>query len=250
MFLIPPSSYTIKTLKKKGRGVFAARDLEPGTVIGDYLGTIMHPDKENEKKDGLYSMGAGEKYDILGNPKVKGIHFVNHSCANNCDVYPYQGHLLFFTLRKIFKGEELSINYWLSPGDDEDITCAEHACYCGSKLCKGTMHDPAINVDDWERLVKKEFGARYKKVPGKYGTQFQPLASYPQYIRPQDQSIYHYDIFGSESKPAAMFQDASIPTALELEKRIRESGRQLSFPKLHLGILGTQNNILLARREK
>lgn len=250
MFLIPEESYTIKTLKKKGRGVFAARDIEAGTVIGDYIGKIMHPDKEDEPQNGLYTIGAGEKYDILADPKVKGIHFINHSCANNCDVYPYRGHLLFFALRKIFKGEELSINYWLSAEDDNDVTCSQHACYCASKFCKGTMHDLGASIDDWEKLLKKEFGAMYKKLPGKYGDQLQPLASYPEFIHPETQNLYHYDIFGSEAKPSLAYQDSGMPTTLELEKRIRATGRQLSFPKLHLTIFGIQNNTLFARREK
>ena len=41
MFLISPSTYQIKTLKKKGRGVFAAQDIEAGTVIG-LIGGIVH----------------------------------------------------------------------------------------------------------------------------------------------------------------------------------------------------------------
>lgn len=248
MFTIPAASYTIKTLKKKGRGVFAARDIEPGTVIGDYLGTIMHPNKENEVRDGLYSMGAGEKYDVLGNPKIKGVHFINHSCANNCDVYPYQGHLLFFALRKIFKGEELSINYWLSPGDDEDITCDQHACYCGSKICKATMHDPGVNFEAWDKLVKKEFGPLYKKVPGKYGTQLKPLAQYPKIIHADKQHIYEYDVFGSEAKSPIVYPDKILPGVAELKRRIRTTGRQLSFPKLHFSIFGMQNDLFLAQR--
>jgi hypothetical protein len=248
MFLIPADWYTVKTLKKKGRGVFAARDIEAGTIIGDYLGTLMDPKKEDENKHGLYTMSAGDKYDILGNPKIKGIHFINHSCANNCDAYPYKGHILFFALRKIFKGEELSINYWLSATDDEDITCVQHACYCGSGICKGTMHDPAVNADGWERLVKKEFGPLYKKLPDKYGRQFPPLASYPNLIYPDRQTLYHYDIFGSEVKSPATFPDSSLPKLIELEKRIRATGRQIALPKLHLQIFGIQNSMMLAKR--
>ncbi len=112
------------------------------------------------------------------------------------------------------------------------------------------MHDPGINIDDWEKLLKKEFGAIYKKIPGKYGRQLQPLANYPKFIKYQSQTIYHYDIFGSEKKPAAVYQDTSIPTTAELEKRIRETGRQLFFPELHLRIFGIQNNTLFAKREE
>ena len=47
------------------------RDIEAGTVIGDYIGTIMDPKDEDEKKYGLYDMGAGEKYGHPRKPKGK-----------------------------------------------------------------------------------------------------------------------------------------------------------------------------------
>ena len=75
MFLIPDTWYKVVTLKKTGRGVFALRDIPAGTVIGDYTGKIIPFDSANEKIDGLYDMAGGSKYDVLADPKVKGVHF-------------------------------------------------------------------------------------------------------------------------------------------------------------------------------
>ena len=248
MFIIPKSWYIVKTTKKMGRGVFAARDIEAGTVIGDYLGTIIKLDSNIEKNTGLYDMAGGEKYDILANPKIEGVHFINHSCANNCDTYPYQGHTLFFALRKIFKGEDLSINYWLYAHDEKETTCDMHACHCGSEICTGTMHHAAKSFDAWEKLVKKEFGPWYKKIPGEYGVPLPPLEKYPEFIYQEKIKTYEYNIFGSEKKAPEVFKDLVLPKIPELRKRIQETGKHLSFPKLKITIYGLQDGMLLAKR--
>ena len=59
MFLIPNSWYAIKTIKKKGRGVFATRTIDPGTVIGDYLGTITKPDTHTMKTNMAFTTWRG-----------------------------------------------------------------------------------------------------------------------------------------------------------------------------------------------
>jgi hypothetical protein len=239
----------VKTSKQKGRGAFATKDIEVGTVIGDYLGTIIKSDSSDEHKNGLYDMRGGLRYDILANPKKEGIHLINHSCANNCDAYPYQGHILYYAIRKIFKGEEILVNYGLGGADEKDITCNMHACHCGSKICMGTMHDDQPHYDEWyeawEILIKKEFGPMYRKIPGKYGSQLPPLASYPTVIKNDDVRVYA-NIYGSEQESPGTYNDATLPPSPELRKRIRETGRRLTFPKLRLTIYGMRNEILLA----
>lgn len=246
MFIIPESWYKIKNVKKKGRGVFAMRDIEVGTVIGDYVGTIMRPQDENERKNGLYTMSAGERFDILGDPKVKGVHLINHSCANNCDTYPYRGHILLIATRKIFKGEEFTINYSLYGPEEKKTTCAEHTCYCGSRFCTGTMHSPASIFDGWEAFVRKQFGSAYNRVPGNYGDQMPLLEAYPESIKKDYPDIY--DVFASEKKTPLRYGDKSFPSLLEIRKRIRESGRPVLFPKLHVKIDGIRSGVLLTER--
>ena len=250
MFLIPRSWYTIKTIKYKGRGVFAARDIGEGTIIGDYLGILIKPDANNEKKNGLYDISGGIKYDILANQKIEGVHLVNHSCANNCDIYPYQGHMLLFALRKIFKGEELSLSYWMYAPYDKETTCDMHACYCESEICTGSMHHAAVNFELWEKLVKKEFGDWYNKIPGKYGEPLLPLGSYPDSVQQENIKIYEYNLFGSEAKRAEKYKDKTLPTMPELRKRIRKTGKQLLFPKLKMTIYGIRDGMLLVKRMK
>jgi SET domain-containing protein len=248
MFLIPRSWYEIKKIKEKGRGIFANHDIEAGTVVADYLGKIMRPGDENENRYGLYTMLGGVNYDILGNPHKEGAALINHSCANNCGMYPYGGHILLIALRKIFKGEEISIHYSLYAPDEKETTCDSHACYCESRICVGTMHDNAENFESWDKLRKENFGIWYKKIPGKYGSELKPLSSYPATIKKDYPKIYN--VFGSEKESAKHYTDKKIPKIDELRKRIRETGQQLSFPKLHLTIYGIRDDMLIAKLEK
>lgn len=246
MFIIPDSWYRIKTLKKKGRGVFALRDIPAGTVIGDYIGTIIPFDSADENKLGLYDMAGGNNYDILANPKKKGIQLINHSCMNSCGVYPYNGHMLYFVLRKIFAGEEITVDYGLYAPGDKTVTCSMHVCHCGSKFCTGTMHEAWQSGDAWDALVKRNYGKWYNKIPGKYGTELEPLGQYPQSIADAHPGIYH--MYGAEGKPPLAQKETSLPAIPELRKRIRETGRRLSFPKMKIVIDGVKNDTLLAER--
>lgn len=249
MFLIPTSWYRIKTKPQKGRGVFAAHDIPAGTVIGDYLGIIIKPDSNDEKTDGLYDMSGGRKYDIAADPKRTGVHLVNHSCANNCDMYPYQGHMLMFALRKIFSGEELSLSYWLYAPYEKETTCNMHACYCGSAICTGSMHHAAYNFDAWEKLIKREFGPSYNKIPGRYGDELAPLKTYPSTISFSKQRAYAFNLYGAENKSPEKCNNGRLPSLTQLKNQIRETGRQLSFSKLRLTVYGIRDDMLIARNQ-
>lgn len=247
MFFIPQSWYTIKILKKKGRGVFALRDIPAGTVLGDYTGKLVRPEDEDEEKEGLYTIEGGERYDILADPKEKGLHCINHSCAANSGIYPYRGHMLFITVRKIFKGEEITINYMLGKAEkDEPMTCEEHACYCASKFCTGTMHDAEETFATWHQFLKKQFGPAYKKLPAAYGAQIPLLDIYPASIEMDYPKIHN--LFGSEKKSPESYTDASLPSLAELRKRIHETGRRINFPKLGITVDGIKNGFLLAEK--
>jgi hypothetical protein len=246
MFLIPDAWYAVKKTKEKGRSVFAAHDIEAGTIIGDYLGTIIPLDGSDENKNGLYDMAGGLHYDILANPKKNGIHLINHSCANNCNIYPYNGHMFYFALRKIFKGEEITVDYGLFSPDDTTIACNLHACSCGSEICTGTMHTTRKDFRLWDKFLKKQFGEWYKKIPGKYGDQLKPFKKYPGTIK--DYPALYDNIFGAEARSAEKYGDKILPALPELRKRIRTTGRQLSFSKLKITVYGIRDGMVLVKR--
>src|SRR5258706_7870766 len=138
MLLIDSSYWEVRETEKKGRGIFVKKDIPPGTIIGDYLGVIMPDSEISEEVHGLYDMHFNDTAAIVADSKEIGVHIINNSCAPNCDTYTYKSHVLFFALRHIFVGEELSISYYLEPPEKGHI--CNHPCFCNTPVCRGTMH--------------------------------------------------------------------------------------------------------------
>ena len=182
MFLIKNDFLQVKKTKEKGLGVFAKKEIRAGTIIGDYLGKVIKTKKydlDNYKK-GLYLMYFTDQASIYPNLKKPGLHLINHSCAPNCWIYIYCGHTLFFALRKIKPGRELTIPYLLSPKDETCKPCT-HICKCNSQFCTGTMHLSQVKYEKWQNFqnkLKKE--TKTPKVV--FGKNLPKLTSYPRLI--------------------------------------------------------------------
>lgn len=182
MFLIKKDSWQIKKTKEKGYGVFARKKIKTGMIIGDYLGKVIETARYDLDKDknGLYLMYFTDEASIYPNLKKSGTHLLNHSCAPNCWIYTYRGHTLFFTLKNIDPGEELTISYLLSPNDGACSPCA-HVCKCDSKYCTGTMHLPKDKYKSWQKFQEEE-KKKTKTAKFTFGKTLPKLASYPKKI--------------------------------------------------------------------
>src|SRR3989338_4241266 len=221
MFLINSSSYKIKKTKNKGGGVFIKKDLEGGTVIGDYLGKIVSHEEE-EDSNVFYGMTRNDDEMILPDPDTAGVNYINHSCAPNCAMYPYKGHMLIVALRKIFTGEELSYLYLVDP--EEGLTFY-YACKCGAPWCRGSMVTSwEYSKKFWDTFIVKKQGKDYAK-------------------KLKDETIY--DLFGSLKKSPITVADKKLPSKVILRKKIRETGRRLRFPKIGTTVIGVLYNGLL-----
>ncbi|MEK7597976.1 MAG: SET domain-containing protein-lysine N-methyltransferase [Patescibacteria group bacterium] len=188
MFLINDSYWEVKKTRERGYGVFSKKEIKAGTVISDYLGKIINIaeyDLENDKK-GLYLMYLTDQASIYPDLTKPGPHFLNHSCKPNCWIYIFHGHTLFFALRKIKPGEELTISYLLSPKDETCKPCI-HDCKCGSKFCTGTMHLSKEKYERWQKFQNKE-KKKTKTAKFVFGKNLQKLTSYPRII--QNNPIY------------------------------------------------------------
>lgn len=245
MFLLPKSYWEIRSTKNKGRGVFALRDIKAGVVIGDYLGRVIHPNEEDsyEKKHGFYSMYYHNNASIFPDPKKNGIHIINHSCAPNCWMYTYKGHTLYFAIRNIFKGEELTISYLLGPQGDDCNPC-EDQCRCKSINCTQTMHMPEKKYKAWVAHDDKKF-KKTKAAPIQFNTELSPLPSYPKTI--PDNTLY--TLIGSPQKAAVRYDDKKIPSVSEIRARIRKTGRYLLFRRLNMIVNGVIEGLLIAQGE-
>jgi len=132
--------YKIKksNIDKKGRGLYAVKDIKAGTRIIDYIGNIItkkqteNSDKFDNKKP-IYLFNLNNRYDLDGDVEWNTARLINHSCSNNCE-YEGKGLKLWVTsIKDIKKGEELTCDYGF--GFDSDYK--QFPCNCKSKNCCG-----------------------------------------------------------------------------------------------------------------
>jgi len=243
MFLVPSTFWEVRKTTSKGKGVFAKKDILPGTVIGDYIGEVIRPKDEvrYEKKHGFYTMYFHKNASIFPNPKEDGVHLINHSCAPNCWMFTYKGHTLYFAIRKIFKGEEITISYLLGPQEDECSPCNDQ-CKCGSIICSQTMHMPEKRYSAWlEHDKKVTQKTKYERV--KIGINLPQLSDYPSTI--SDSPVY--TLLGSQGKKPVSYEDSVLPPQKELRKRIRETGRYIHLKKLHMTVMGISDGVVFTK---
>ena len=63
--------------------------------------------------------------------------FINHSCRANCETTELRGHVWITAVRPISAGEEITYDYCLYDGGDD-----EAVCNCGADRCRGTLYSP------------------------------------------------------------------------------------------------------------
>jgi uncharacterized protein len=243
MFLIPHSSYEVRSTPDKGRGVFARTDIPAGTVIGDYLGTVMRPEDEDEVADGLYTFSLTEAVDVLGDKNTDGVHLINHSCMPNCDVYPFRGRVLYVTLRRIFTGEELTIDYSLDSPADEKTPCP-HTCKCGALFCRGTMHVTDETLERWEDFFDRKSleGPPAEPFPP-FGSPLPPLPEYPSSVADDA----GWDLYPNLQKGFVEYPDAVFPAQEKLRALLRESGTLVRMTALGVEAVGIVNGHVILR---
>ena len=189
MFLLKDDYWEIKKTKERGYGVFSKKEIKTGTVISDYLGKIINIAEYDldDDKNGLYLMYFTDQASIYPDLTKPGPHLINHSCTPNCWIYIYHGHTLFFALKKIKPGEELTISYLLSPKDKTCDPC-KHDCKCGSKFCTGTMHLTKNKYTLWRKFQDKE-KKKTKIAKFTFDKNLPKLKFYPKIIYPPPTAI-------------------------------------------------------------
>jgi hypothetical protein len=246
MFLIPNNTYQIKTTKNKGRGVFALKHIPAGTLIGDYIGQVV-TDSDAEKLEEKYGQGC-YSFEYIGadvslfpvDIKAPGVHLINHSCGANCSVFDYQGHNLYFAIRHIFPGEELTFDYEFDPQSDGKVS----HCFCDSPFCRGTMYarveKPSLKKK--KPVVKKKEKIDYRVY--KVGEVLEPLKKYPSEIKDNKK----YNVYANLKVPPLVDKQKKLPPLKELREMMRLTGRRLKFPELNLMVLALVDDHLVVER--
>ncbi|HMF55389.1 MAG TPA: SET domain-containing protein-lysine N-methyltransferase [Pyrinomonadaceae bacterium] len=127
---------TIKASPIDGKGCFATRLFPRGRKIAEYEGERI-ASREARRRAGrrkLRICEVDERWSIDGSRGGNGTHYINHSCRPNCYMKILYGHVLFFSLRDIHPGEEITLDYVSTLHSDKK------RCTCGALDCRGTIN--------------------------------------------------------------------------------------------------------------
>ena len=128
---------TVARSKIEGQGCFATIRFPKGRKITEYEGERISPREVERRIRGakiIRICGIDSSWAIDGAVGGNGTQYINHSCEPNCFTRIIRGHLLFFALRDIEPGEELTVDYISSYHSDQT------ACHCKSPSCRGTIN--------------------------------------------------------------------------------------------------------------
>lgn len=247
MFLLSPKDYVVKKVSKKGRGVFARKEIPAGTIIGDYVGQIITDEealrRETRHHNDIYAMNYTDNLSIFPDDHSNtGIHLLNHSCSSNCEIYEYYGHKLFFALRRILPKEELTIDYSLNPGlvNEKDFL---YPCFCKSPFCRGTMYASRNKLKSYHSFCsQKNRNHKFKLL--RAGDVLRPLEKYPKHIK--DEKVFN--LFANLKATPVKYSGNKVPLLSELRKYLRDGGRILDYYNLKIKILAIVDNKIIIKK--
>ncbi len=119
-----------------GTGCFSTIQFPSRKKIAEYTGERITNAEANRRagRRKLRICGIDEYWSLDGSRGGNGTHYINHSCAPNAYMQSVRGHILFFALRDINPGEEITIDYGTTLHKDSK------KCSCGAALCRGTIN--------------------------------------------------------------------------------------------------------------
>ena len=117
-------------------GIYAGEDIPVNRKVIEYTGERLNPKQRKQREQGnsKYLFILDKYWTLDGAVGGSGAEFINHSCDPNLVTRIVKGHILYFSRRKIRKGEELTIDY------NYDDTDEVMKCVCGTKNCRGTIN--------------------------------------------------------------------------------------------------------------
>jgi SET domain-containing protein len=120
-----------------GKGCFATLRFRRGRKIAEYTGeriSDLEATRRARQRKVLRICDIDGRWSLDGSRGGNGTHYINHSCEPNAYMRTVYGHILFFALRDIKPGEEITIDYEMTLHSDRK------RCYCGAGSCRGTIN--------------------------------------------------------------------------------------------------------------
>jgi uncharacterized protein len=128
---------TVGRSKIDGRGCFATAPFRKWQKIAELVGervSRVEAARRMRGRERLHICAIDSYWGIDGSRGGNGSQFINHSCQPNCFVRIVRGHIIFFALRAITPGEEITMDYVNSYHPDTK------RCRCGAPGCRGTIN--------------------------------------------------------------------------------------------------------------
>ena len=119
-------------------GCYTTAPIKKNTRIIEYTGpriTKEQADQKYEHSPTTYLFGIGDGSRVIDGHGMA--MFINHSCDPNCETAEVRGRVWITAIRNIAAGEELTYDYNLYDGDED-----EAACNCGASICRKSMYSP------------------------------------------------------------------------------------------------------------
>ena len=120
-----------------GKGCFSTVHFASRKKIAEYTGEKIS-DAEACRRGGrrkLRICSIDERWSLDGSRGGNGTHYINHSCEPNAYMQSARGsHILFYALRDIHPGEEITVDYGTTLHKDSK------RCFCGASMCRGTIN--------------------------------------------------------------------------------------------------------------
>ena len=123
-----------------GKGCFATIRFRRGRKVAEYAGeriTSLEAEHRGRRRRKLRICDLDGRWSLDGSRGGNGTHYINHSCEPNAYMKTLRGHVLFFALRDIRPGEEITIDY------ENTLHSDRKRCTCGALSCRGTINKKA-----------------------------------------------------------------------------------------------------------
>ena len=117
-------------------GCYTTTAIRKGARVAEYDGPRLSKEEADACYEELpitYLFGLGDGSIVIDGHCMA--MFINHSCDPNCETEEVDGRVWIMAIRNIAPGEEITYDYCLYDGGDD-----EAVCNCGAKKCRGTMY--------------------------------------------------------------------------------------------------------------
>jgi hypothetical protein len=133
-------------------GCYTTSAIRKGARVVEYTGPRIQKseaDRLYEDSPITYLFGIGSRSTVIDGHGAA--MFLNHSCDPNCETDEIGDRVWILAVRDIAPGEELTYDYNLYDGDEDEATCN-----CGASGCRKTMYS-------LEEIARRERAAKRKK---------------------------------------------------------------------------------------